>query len=355
MFPGLMERLVAPDVVQLSVLLPPSTMLVGFAANEPIEGKLGCVTVIVTVAAVVPVVLVAVSVYVVVAVGLRVTEPLAAVDEKLPGVTVMAVAPDVAQLTVVLAPATIEAGLAPNEAMVGSGTCTVVGVGAVQPVIPTPASRVPADKISAAARRRVPDAPRPLRLSFPVPCAFLASMLHLSAARCLDRQKRGLRIDRRRSSSNPGQRERTQGKKRRSRMAQPAEWHEAHSLSNVHLCRTAQPSFRYAVRSRFADSLVLLPLLSTLPAESAFGNITKVTGSRDRQAALPTSDSWPWIGPCRVFVAISMAGEFPWAEFPHAFGELPSQFLLTAPAKTLSNVPHGQERPRLDPCSAFWR
>ena len=48
--PGVIESVVAPDVVQLSVLLAPSVMLVGFAVNELIDGWLGCVTVTVAVA-----------------------------------------------------------------------------------------------------------------------------------------------------------------------------------------------------------------------------------------------------------------------------------------------------------------
>jgi hypothetical protein len=62
MFPGLMVRLAAPDVVQLSVLVPPNVMPVGLAVNELIAGRLGWVTVTVAVAVVVPVLLVAVMV-----------------------------------------------------------------------------------------------------------------------------------------------------------------------------------------------------------------------------------------------------------------------------------------------------
>jgi hypothetical protein len=61
-FPGAMLRVVAPDVAQLSVLIPPSVMLVGLAVNELIVGRLGWVTVTVTVAVAVPVVFVAVRV-----------------------------------------------------------------------------------------------------------------------------------------------------------------------------------------------------------------------------------------------------------------------------------------------------
>ena len=40
-FPGAMFSVVAPDVVQLSALMPPRVMLVGFAVNELIVGRLG--------------------------------------------------------------------------------------------------------------------------------------------------------------------------------------------------------------------------------------------------------------------------------------------------------------------------
>jgi hypothetical protein len=128
-----MFSVVAPLVVQLSVLIPPSVMFVGFAVNELIVGRLGCVTVTVTVAVAVPVVFVAVSVYVVVAVGLRTTDPLADVDAKVPGVTATPVAPVAAQFNVVLVPAIIDVGLAVNELIVGAATSLMIGVGFVQP------------------------------------------------------------------------------------------------------------------------------------------------------------------------------------------------------------------------------
>jgi hypothetical protein len=61
-FPGAILSVVAPDVVQLSVLMPPSVMLVGIAVNELIVGRLGWVTVTTAVAVTVPEVFVAVSV-----------------------------------------------------------------------------------------------------------------------------------------------------------------------------------------------------------------------------------------------------------------------------------------------------
>jgi len=60
--PGLILIFVAPLVAQLSVLLPPELMLVGFAVNELIVGFAAVVTVIVAVAVVDPAPLVAVSV-----------------------------------------------------------------------------------------------------------------------------------------------------------------------------------------------------------------------------------------------------------------------------------------------------
>lgn len=62
----------------------------------------------------------AVRVYIVVTAGLKTTEPLADVDAKLPGVTVMLVAFEVVQLSVVLAPAMMAAGLAEKDVMVGA-------------------------------------------------------------------------------------------------------------------------------------------------------------------------------------------------------------------------------------------
>jgi hypothetical protein len=142
-FPGAMFSVVAPLVVQLNALIPPRVMLVGFAVNEPMDGRLGWVTVTVAVAVAVPVpvVFVAVSVYVVVAVGLRTTDPLANVDANVPGVTAMPVAPVAAQFSVVLVPAIIDVGLAVNELIVGAATSLVVGVGCVQPSRPKKAGK----------------------------------------------------------------------------------------------------------------------------------------------------------------------------------------------------------------------
>ena len=60
--PGVMAMLVAPEVVQLSVLLEPEVILVGFAAKELITGLLGGFTVTVSVDVAEPAALLAVSV-----------------------------------------------------------------------------------------------------------------------------------------------------------------------------------------------------------------------------------------------------------------------------------------------------
>ena len=140
-FPGAMLSVVAPDVAQLSVLIPPSVMLVGLAVNELIVGKFGWVTVTVNIDAAVPVLFVAVSVYVVVTIGLRTTEPLADVDANVPGVTAMPVAPVAAQFRVVVEPAMIDAGLAENVLIVGAATSLVIGAGFVQPASPMKAGK----------------------------------------------------------------------------------------------------------------------------------------------------------------------------------------------------------------------
>jgi hypothetical protein len=77
------------------------------------------VTVTFAVAVVEPALFFAVRVYVVVAVGFTLVEPLADVDVNVPGVMAMLDAPLVAQLSVLLEPEVMLAGLAVNEAMVG--------------------------------------------------------------------------------------------------------------------------------------------------------------------------------------------------------------------------------------------
>lgn len=141
--PGVIVRLAAPDVVQLNVLMAPSAMLAGLAVKELMVGRFGATTVTVAIAVTDPVLFVAVSVYVVVAVGLSATDPVAELEAKLPGVTVTLVAPEADQLSVVLAPAVMAAGLAVNEAMVGVGSCLMVGNGEVQPPNPLSAASSP--------------------------------------------------------------------------------------------------------------------------------------------------------------------------------------------------------------------
>jgi hypothetical protein len=60
--PGVRSTFVAPVVAQLSVLLAPEAMVAGLATNEPMTGLPDALTVTVTVATLVPLVLVAVNV-----------------------------------------------------------------------------------------------------------------------------------------------------------------------------------------------------------------------------------------------------------------------------------------------------
>jgi flagellar biosynthesis protein FliR len=60
--PGVMARLVAPVVAQLSVLLEPEVIFVGLAVNELITGLLAAFTVTVSIEVVEPAALVAVRV-----------------------------------------------------------------------------------------------------------------------------------------------------------------------------------------------------------------------------------------------------------------------------------------------------
>lgn len=117
--PGVMAIDVAPLVAQLSVLLDPVPMVVGFALKELMVGLPATLTVTVRVDEAEPVEFVAVSVQVVVEVGLTLVEPLAEVEVYVPGVMAMVVAPLVAQLRVLLAPELMPAGLAANELIAG--------------------------------------------------------------------------------------------------------------------------------------------------------------------------------------------------------------------------------------------
>ena len=118
--PGVMAIVVAPDVTQLSVLLDPELMPAGLAVKELITGFPDVLTLTTAVAVTEPVVFVAVNVYVVDAVGLTVVEPVVDVDVNVPGAMAIVVAPDVAQLSVLLAPELMVAGDAAKEVMAGS-------------------------------------------------------------------------------------------------------------------------------------------------------------------------------------------------------------------------------------------
>jgi hypothetical protein len=73
---------------------------------------------------------------VVVAVGLTLVEPLADIDVKLPGATVMLVAPVVVQLSMLLEPVVILGGFAVKELMTGlivAALTVTVSVDVVEP------------------------------------------------------------------------------------------------------------------------------------------------------------------------------------------------------------------------------
>jgi hypothetical protein len=129
--PGVMATLEAPEVDQLSVLLEPDPILVGLAVKALMTGLLTMLTV--TVAVVDPEALVAVSVYVVVAVGLTLVDPLAAVDVKVPGEIDTLAAPLVTQLSVLLEPEPMLVGLAAKETMTGVADTVTVTVAVTDP------------------------------------------------------------------------------------------------------------------------------------------------------------------------------------------------------------------------------
>jgi hypothetical protein len=165
--PGVMAMLAAPVVTQLSVLLAPEVMLVGLAVKELIVGLLAAFTVTVTVNMAEPEALVAFSVYVVVAAGLTLVEPLARVDVNVPGVMATLAAPVVTQLSVLLAPAFRLVGFAVKEVIAGAEPCPEDWFDEVPE--PQPASPTQASRMSAAAQRSLPETwnPRDLRLFLP--------------------------------------------------------------------------------------------------------------------------------------------------------------------------------------------
>jgi hypothetical protein len=101
-------------------------MTAGFATNELIFNCEAVTTVTVSAAVFEPFALVAVSVYLVVAAGLTLTDPVAELEENPPGLIEIFVVFFVVQLRVLLAPSRIFAGLALNELIIGfGGTVTV--------------------------------------------------------------------------------------------------------------------------------------------------------------------------------------------------------------------------------------
>ena len=122
--PGVIATVVAPVVAQFNVLLPPALMLAGLAVKALIRGRFSACTATLTVVFTEPAELVAVSVYVVVAVGLMVLDPLADADVNVPGVIATVVAPVVAQLNVLVPPTLMLVELAVKELIKGNAACT---------------------------------------------------------------------------------------------------------------------------------------------------------------------------------------------------------------------------------------
>jgi hypothetical protein len=139
--PGVMAMLVAPVVAQLSVLLDPEGTLVGLALKEVMVGVPAALIVTVAVDVAEPDELVAVSVYIVVAVGLTIVEPLADAELNPPGEIEIVVAPLAAQLSVLLAPELMLAGLAPKDVIVGADPFPWFVL--VEPVVPAQPAKPP--------------------------------------------------------------------------------------------------------------------------------------------------------------------------------------------------------------------
>jgi hypothetical protein len=95
--------------------VPPGHELVVIASGPP-----GAINVTVAVVVVDPLALVAVNVYVVVAVGLTLVEPVADDDVNVPGVMAMLVAPVAAQFSVLLAPEFMLVGFAVKDVIAGT-------------------------------------------------------------------------------------------------------------------------------------------------------------------------------------------------------------------------------------------
>ena len=118
--PGVMARLVAPVVAQLSMLLEPEVTLAGLAVKDLITGLSTAFTARVSLDVVEPTAARAVRVYVVVAVGFMLVEPLDDVELNVPGVMAMLVAPVAAQLSVLLVPESMLVGSAAKDVIVGT-------------------------------------------------------------------------------------------------------------------------------------------------------------------------------------------------------------------------------------------
>ena len=131
--PGVMAIVVAPVVAQFSVLPEPEVMLVGLAVKELIAGLLAGFTVTVSVDVDEPTAFVAVNVYVVVAAGLMLVEPLAEAEVNVPGVMAMLVAPIAVQFSSLLVPELMVAGFAVNDVIAGAEPFPEFGFEGVSP------------------------------------------------------------------------------------------------------------------------------------------------------------------------------------------------------------------------------
>jgi len=126
------------------------------------NGPPDAVTVTFAVDVVEPEALVAVSVYVVVAVGLMLVEPLADVDMNVPGAMARLVAPAAAQLSVLLVPEFMLVGFAVKEVIVGTEPFPGDELDELEP---QPASPRQADRMRTSAQRCNPEELSPRKLS----------------------------------------------------------------------------------------------------------------------------------------------------------------------------------------------
>ena len=157
--PGVIAIDVAPLVDQFKLLLDPEVMLPGLAENEWTTGLLpAAFTVMVIIFVEEPAVFVAVNVYVIVAVGLTLVDPLARVDVKVPGIIAILAAPLVAQFSVVLAPAFMVVSVAPNDEIAGTAPCGCFPepLTLAHPPNPSAATKINASPTSSGATRLRP-------------------------------------------------------------------------------------------------------------------------------------------------------------------------------------------------------